>query len=80
MHNSPLKCTTNDGGSVSPVKNEGLKSDYSHSKQSPLKAAGASQISPEKRTRENIGTNEYQSPPRSRKINSPSKLKTSPTS
>ena len=73
MHNSPLKCTTNDvamGSSsidmVSPAK-KGL-------------SAAADVISPEKRARENVSsTGTYQSPPRNRKIGSPNKTRSSPS-
>ena len=49
-------------------------------KASPLKQSAAMQISPEKRSRENVCTDDYQSPPRQRKLGSPSKLKGSPQS
>ena len=73
MHNSPLKCTTNDvamGSSpidmVSPAK-KGL-------------SAAADVISPEKRARENVSsTGTYQSPPRNRKVGSPNKNRASPS-
>ena len=60
MHNSPLKCTTNDAAQTSPVKFDGMKSSFSGKdfKSSPIKAAGAAQISPEKKTRENV-SNDY---------------------
>ena len=61
MHNSPLKCTTNDAAQSSPVKYDGLKSSLSGNdlKSSPVKAAGAAQISPEKKTRENMSSTDY---------------------
>ena len=86
MHNSPLKCTTNDASSPQKFQVTAAGQSYKDydAKASPVKnaSAAASNISPEKRTRENLGGEgeTYQSPPRSRKIGSPAKLKGSPAS
>ena len=59
MHNSPLKCATNDASTASPQKYDSSKHVQSYAslavdKASPTKQSAASQISPEKRSRENV--------------------------